>query len=256
MLVIGKIVSGANSKKSENLAQRGLVIFGSRFRSFLNLDRADIVFVSDNLRRNLPDIQNRVNQIGRNRIARHLAKFGLTRILHENRAAAFLDALQTHRTVRARSAQNDANRPFLMRFRQPAKEKINRSAPFLSADIRLDDDMTVEYFQVLVRRHDVDVIRLDLHPFINLFYGNLRRRLQNFRQMTFVVGRQMQNNDICHARIGGNIFKKLLESLNAARRRADADDEKIFGRDRRAVFRFDFLCFRFFHNAGLAKFAN
>ena len=249
--VIGKIVSGVQAKLRKNIADRLLLLFGLLFRFNRKSNRFTISPILDDFGGNLGDIQNLVNQIRRNRVPHHIAILGFARILCKHRAAVFLDALQTHRTVRARPRQNNANRLLVMRLGKRAKENINRRAPLLNRLNRRGDDMPVRHRKTLIRRDDKNVIRLDFDALLHLRHGNLRVRLQNFRQLAFVFGRKMQDNDISRARISANIPEKFFQRLNPARRRADADNEKIFAAvfARRECFRFRFRGFGFFHTS-------
>jgi hypothetical protein len=52
-----------------------------------------------------------------------------------------------------------------------------------------------------------------------------------------MVRREVQDNDVGHIAIGWHMREKFLQSLDAARRSAYPDDEKVFARLPTRVFR-------------------
>ncbi len=55
----------------------------------------------------LPDRQNKIDNAGRDRVARHRGVFSLVGILDKDDSAALFDRAHAQRSVRARSAQDD-----------------------------------------------------------------------------------------------------------------------------------------------------
>src|SRR3954471_12801013 len=79
-----------------------------------------------------------------------------------------------------------------------------------------------------VRRNYVNVIGLDTDALLNLGYRNGSGALQQLCQLTGMIGREVQNDDVSHAALSRHVREELLERLDAARRGADADDQKSF----------------------------
>ncbi len=173
-LVVLKVVARLDAQLREDVVERLLAQPGVFFfRLDLNRERPQRLSVRDDLGGNLRDGEDVVNQPRRNRVARHIVELGLVRILHESDAAHLLDALQTHRAVCARARQDDADGVRVVRFGQRPEEDVDGRAPLLEAHHLGEREMTVVHRQTLIRRDDVDMIRLDADALRHLRHGDV-----------------------------------------------------------------------------------
>ena len=102
-LVLGEIVSRAHPDESENLSERAFV-------SGRQVVDGDGLLETDQIGKagcDVPDRQNKIDNAGRDRVARHRGVFGFVGILDKNNSAALFDGAHAQRSVRARSAQDD-----------------------------------------------------------------------------------------------------------------------------------------------------
>jgi hypothetical protein len=90
---------------------------------------------------------------------------------------------------------------------------VNGSAPLLYARDFGEREMSVGHRKALIRRDDIDMIRFDANVIRYLRDRNRGGVLQHFREMAFVLRRQMQDNDISHAAIGWHIGENSFKAL-------------------------------------------
>jgi hypothetical protein len=79
--------------------------------------------------------------------------------------------------------------------------------------------------QVPVGRDHVDVVRLDPHFVHNLDHRHRRVPVKQFRRKAFVHGGEVLDEHEGHARVAGHVDEQLLEGIQAASRRPDADHD-------------------------------
>ena len=113
------------------------------------------------------------------------------------------------------------------------KDVYWRSTLFCTSEFR-DGNVSVEDRQASVRRDDVDVIRLERNCRRDLGHWKRERHLQDFSQLTVVVGRQVQDDDIGHGPVGHHMRKELPQRRDAARGSAHSNDHETVGARRRA----------------------
>jgi len=88
-------------------------------------------------RRHLLHRQHDIDEAGRDGVARHIAVFGLAGVLRERKAAVFLDALESSRTVGTSTGQDHADRPRTVRLGKRMKKDVHwRSTLFCASELR------------------------------------------------------------------------------------------------------------------------
>ena len=83
----------------------------------------------------------------------------------------------------------------------------------------------------LLRRQQVDRIRLDQHLVLGRADLHLRAPRQQLVHQTLEVRRQVLEDDEGHPGVGGEMREQPLEGVEPAGRGADADDEVVGGQD-------------------------
>ena len=207
---------GANTKQCEDLAN------AAAFRQ--RLGRGDLLDILTealvklaNLGRDLGHRQHEIDQPGGNRVSRHIAVLGFVRILRDHEPAVFLDPLQARRSVRAGPREHHAGRPRSPRVCERSKEQIDRRAALLDARHAGNGNLLAVDTQETVRRDDVHLIGLDSHSLLDLDDGNPGRGLQHFGEMAFMIGGEMEDDDVGGPGVGGNVREERLQRFDAAR---------------------------------------
>ena len=134
------------------------------------------------------DLEHLIDQRGGDAGTRHVAVFGLVRILHEAGAAALLDPLHAHRAVRAGAREHHRDRPPPVRLGQRAEEDVDRRPALFESLQRRQDQMAVDHPQALARRNHVNVVRLDVDPIAHLPHRHGRDDLEHLGEPALVLG--------------------------------------------------------------------
>jgi hypothetical protein len=103
---------------------------------------------------------------------------------------------------------------------QRAEKNVDRRPAFLQGGIRRNFDTTISHREVLVRRNDINMVRLDVHFLQNLSDGKRADGLQHLRKTAVVLGREMQDDDIGDPTVGRHLFEKCGQGLYASGRGA------------------------------------
>ena len=87
-------------------------------------------------------------------------------------------------------------------------------------------DVAVLDHQVLVGWDYIYVVGLDPNCLVDLGNGNFAVGLEHRGEIAFVLWRQMQYHNESRSAVRGNVAEELLERGNAARRTADAHNQR------------------------------
>jgi hypothetical protein len=87
-------------------------------------------------------------------------------------------------------------------------------------------DHPAPHRQLLVRRDDVDVVGFDRDGALDLHHRHLRAAAEQLGQMALLARIEVRSDNERQSGIGRHRAEELLQRLETARRRADADDRK------------------------------
>src|SRR5215207_2459455 len=174
-------------KLCEDLAQRLLLLFRTQLGLDRYLDLTEVVLVRNDLCRDFRDIKHFVDELRGDRVSRHLIELGLAWILHEGSSAILFYPLKTHRTVRAGSGEYDGYRSRTMRFGERPEKDIDGCPTLFDQDVGGYTEMSIEHHEMLIRGHDINVVRLYLFLLDDLFDRHRGYRLENFRELTVMI---------------------------------------------------------------------
>jgi len=165
--------------------------------------------------------------------ARHRRIFRLVGILDQDDAAGLLDSLHPDGAVGARSGEDDG-KPVAVLVRQRAKELVDRcalSARFLELG---DRDIAVGDEEAAVGRNDVDMVRPEGNPMLDLFDGHAGARRKEAGEVAVAVRIEMHDHGDRGAHLLGKGLEKRLQRFHAAGRGSDPGNGKrwllAFGR--------------------------
>ena len=171
----------------------------------------------DDRARQFGDGEDVVDQASGNGVARHLAVLGLARFLDETDAAFFLDSLEPHRAVGARARQHHRDGLRSMGVGEGTKEDVDRRPALLDPSNLGDVEMAVDHGETAVGRDDVDAVGLDPHARLHLRDGHRCRHLDDLGQMTFMLWRQVDDDDERHPAVRRHVAEERLERSDASR---------------------------------------
>lgn len=86
-----------------------------------------------------------------------------------------------------------------------------KRSPLLRVLESRDDEVSVTHLQLRVRGDDVDVIRLDAQRLAHLHDGHRGRARQDFRELAFVIRRQMQDRYIRDAAVRRRVLEEAAQ---------------------------------------------
>ena len=104
-----------------------------------------------------------------------------------------------------------------------AKEYVYRHAPARRRLQRGKPQMSIDAGEVFARGDDVDVVGRDGHAVLGLDDGHRGVAGEEFGQGALVLGGEVEHDDEDQPGVGGHGLKEAGESLDAARRAAQAD---------------------------------
>jgi hypothetical protein len=110
---------------------------------------------------------------------------------------------------------------------QSAKEVVDRRA-FLPPRFQLgQSQMSVNGVKVGVGRNDVNMIPFNECGTANLLDWESGVRLQQFRQVALMIGREVYHDHECQIAIGWYVFQKYLKRRQSAGRGSDSNHGRL-----------------------------
>ena len=228
LLVQGKVVAGLRPQQDDDLLQGalGLVLQGQVGLG----DEGGVLEIGDDLAGQLLRRGDDVGQPGVDGAAGHAVELGRGRRLHEDHPGLFLDGPEAQRAVGAHAREDDADAPLLPVVGQGAEEEIDRQAQAPGRRRVEQVQHPVQDGHVLVGRDHVDVVRLDLHPVLDLDDRHGGGALEQLHHDALVRRVQVLDDDKGHAALLRHVAQEQLQRLQPAGGSADADDGEILRR--------------------------
>ena len=164
--------------------------------------------------------------------ARGIASWAASsRVLHEHDAAGFLDGTRAERAVRA-AAGKDHGEAVAIAFGERAEEHVDGRPPLAHVAERSRGDLAARDHELAIRRDDVDAVRRELEVLVvaDLEDAHFRAAAEDRGELALVVGREMHDDDVRHAEIGGNGGEERPQCVDATGRSTHSDDGDARGR--------------------------
>ena len=178
----------------------------------------------------LRDLLRGEDEVGEPRVddaAGHPVKFGAVRVLGDDQASVLLHRLDTVGAVGAGAGEDHGDGALPPLLRQGGKEGVDG---VVQRPRRVGQQQPVPLErQVLLGRDQVDGVRLHAHAVLRLTDGHLRVLAQDVRHEALVVRGEVLDHHKAQPAVGGHIVKELLQRLQPAGGRADADDQRRLG---------------------------
>ena len=167
-------------------------------------------------------VEDKVHEARGDGVARHPVELGALGGLHDDHAVLVLDRADPVGPVGARARQDHGHRPVLIGSRQRAEEYVDRMVDIPVVVLLEPQDVRYD-FQIIFGRDHVDMVAPYTHAVLRFHHGHRRVLPEDVRQKALVVRRQVLDDDERHPRIFGKKSQELLQRLQSARGRADAD---------------------------------
>jgi hypothetical protein len=165
-----------------------------------------------------------VGEPGLDDAAGHPRELGGGQRLDEPRPRLLLDGAEAERPVGAHAGEDDADAALLLVLGERAEEEVDGEVEAARRHLREEVEHAMQDGHVLVRRDDVHAVALDLLAVLDLDHGHRRRALEQLHHRALVRRVEVLDDDVGHPAVGRHVLEELLERLEPAGRRADADD--------------------------------
>src|SRR5262249_45609338 len=136
-----------------------------------------------------------VDRAGRNRAARHAVELRFFGVLRDRETTALLDVAQAQRSIRAGAGQYDTDCGTVMGGGESPQEMVDGCTLEATCFQLRQPQVCINRIQVRVWRYDVYPIAFQWDGGCHLLDGHGRVLLQQLRQVTFVLGRQVHDDD-------------------------------------------------------------
>ncbi len=230
-LVAAEIVADALAQSGVDFLQRPVAVLCAVPLVGIVGDRIESVQAADILLQLRADLLGRQHQV--DEPAGHGARWHavVSRAagavsLRDGQAALLLDRLDAERSVGAGSRQDDAHRALVPLLGDRREEDVDRIALALPGFQVLQDQLGPLQRQHVLRRQHVDVACLHASAVRRVHDRHFRAPADDLGEQGLAVSAQMGDDDERSLELVRHRGKQLLQSLHAARRRTDADDEK------------------------------
>ena len=217
LLIIGIIDVGHVPKDREDLGHQ-VAVAELEPVAGVHHGRGDVA----HLPRDAVRVEDEVHKSRGDGVARHPVELGALGGLHDDHAVLVLDRADPVRSVGARARQDHGHRPVLIGSRQRAEEYVDRMVDIPVVVLLEPQDVRYD-FQIVFGRDHVDMVAPYTHAVLRFHHGHRRVLPEDVRQKALVVRRQVLDDDERHPRIFGKKSQELLQRLQSARGRADAD---------------------------------
>ena len=123
------------------------------------------------------------------------------------------------------AGKNDGDGVFLVLLGQRGEEDVDRVVQ-RAGHIFRQDEAAVLHGHVFLRRDQIHGVALDGHAVFCLVDAHVGVLAEDIRHQALVIRRQMLHDDEAQAAVGRHVVEKLLQRLQPASRRTDADDDR------------------------------
>src|SRR5262249_27296856 len=192
------------------------------------LDLPEIAGIIGKPRRHFLDRQDQIHHTRGARRIRHagLQRAGTVGTLRQRKAAALLDRLDPQRAVTAAARQQDSDRGRAARFRKRTQKDVDRLALGLIG-AQLQPQLAVHDGQDVIRRTDVEVIRLDCRAVDGGLHRHRGVAAEDFNERADMAARQMGYQREAHPGVGGHYTEQALKRLEPTRGGTYSDHRKL-----------------------------
>lgn len=168
--------------------------------------------------------QLEIDHAGVDRAARHPVEAGALGVLADDQAARLVHLANAARPVAAGPRQDDRDRVGGGVLGQRAQEVVDRQRQAAGRLLVGQQQVAAREDHVLAGGYEIDVVRLDQDAVGHLLDRDARPPGEQLDHPALKVGREVLEDDEGHAAIHRHGREQGLERLQAASRRADADD--------------------------------
>jgi len=146
-------------------------------------------------------------------------------VLDHRHAHLLLDGPEAQRAVRAHAGEDDPDGPVLLVERELPEEGVDGEPESAGGRGLEKFEDPVQDGEILVRRDDVDLVRLHLQAVPRLRDLHRSKPLDELGHDPLVGGVEVRDEDEGVAGVGRHIVEELFEGLERPGRSADAHDE-------------------------------
>ena len=169
--------------------------------------------------------QHKIRQAGVDDALGHAVKAGAFRHLGDDEAVVLLHGLDAAGAVAPCAGKNDGDGVFLVLLGHRVEEDVDRVVQ-RAGHIFRQDEAAVLHGHVFLRRDQIHGVALDGHAVFCLVDAHVGVLAEDIRHQALVIRRQMLHDDEAQAAVGRHVVEKLLQRLQPASRRTDADDDR------------------------------
>ena len=169
---------------------------------------------------------------------RHAIVFRRAGFLHERDAAGAENRAQSQSAVGSGTGEDDADGMLPLILGQGAQEGVNGHAVPTRLFRHRELQGAVEDGHIAIGRNHIDAVRRHHHAVLRLRHGHDSAALQDFGEKAGVAWIEVRHQYEGHADVARNLAEELLEGLETAGGRTQADDGETGG-PRFSGFRLD-----------------
>ena len=222
--VVAEVMPGVGAHQNQDFVDRAVQLLRD-----IAVERAGqhgVRKIGDDFFRQLVGRCHHVGHTGVQRTARHGVKGGRLRCLHKHAAGFFFQGPQAERAVRAHARQNDASGVGLLVQRQRTQKKINRQLQAAWRHRLEQMQNAVQQGELKTRRRHIHMVGLHRRAVAHLHHRQHAHALQQAGQQTFLDRVHVLHHHIRQSAARRHMREELLQRLQPARRRTDADDRR------------------------------
>lgn len=187
----------------------------------MNLPRASL-FEQD--ARHVLRSHHLVDRAGIDRHPGHAVELSALGVLHDDEAARLLDVEDTSRAIAAAARQDDRDRAIAAVLRQRAEEGVDGQCALLLAILLAQQQAPAGDDHLHLRRDQVHMVRLDVHAVLHEMNRERGVPGEQLVHHALEVRRQVLDDHERHPGVARQAVEESLDGVEAAGRRADADD--------------------------------
>jgi hypothetical protein len=174
----------------------------------------------------LPRTEHEIRKVRGFGVFGHAVELGRGCVLDQDHASRALDFRKSQAAVAARAGKHDADGVAALVLGQGAEKGIDGVAQAAFAAGREQAQGSVPELYVVVRRGDVDVVRLDSLAVFGLMHGNRGLPREQLAEQALLQRVHVRDHDQGVAGRRLEVFEKFLQRLQASGGSADAHDGK------------------------------
>ena len=156
----------------------------------------------------------------------HAVKFGCLRLLRDDKPAALLHSLDAVRAVRPRAGEDDHNGMLVLLLGERGEEHVDGVVERARGIVR-EAERTVLHRHEFFGRDEIDGVRFHLHAVFRLRHGHAGILGEDIGHKALVVRGKVLDHHKAQPAVVWHMAEKLLQCLQPAGRRAQANDERV-----------------------------